>query len=250
MREPENGLRLRDGLRKAFRTIPGYMSDLVTLHIQVDLHMLTSNRQTTQCLYHHGTKKGLPNDGEPAEKTKVAGIPYPRAMDKEAKIVVGYLHCGCSEKAALLELIWWKTGKITSPTSGLSDIGGPVMNPRHRAFVIAEWESRTALQVEDLFEWPESDALKKRRTEGGEDEKQTDKGKAKAKERRGTGMEVEAEDYVVHKKRTEMDILEVQISRLTARMDALRLAKEAEEAEEKKKKEAKKAGPSRYIEDV
>lgn len=247
---PENGLNLRDATRKAFRTITGYMDDVVSFHIQVCLHMLTSNRGLTQCLHHHRTRRGLPNDHEPAEKTRVAGVPYLRTTDRDADIVEGYLHCGCSEQSALLELVWFKTGKITSPTTGLSD-RGTRMDPRVRAFVVAEWHMRTFLRVEDLFVFKESERQKTRRLEGAKNvgDKATNKGKGKAKKVKQGEDDLE-EDYVVVEGRTYLDVLETQILRMTERLGMLKIQVGAEEAEKKRKKEAKKAGPSRYVEDV
>lgn len=254
-----------DTIRKLIRNRANFMPDVADLHIHISLHLLMSNRLNVQCLYHHQTKRALPNDADPAKGTKVAGVPHARKVVKKQQeaqrllakedplwVEPGYLGCGCSEYSALLELIWWKRGSITSPTTGAVDAGGALLDPRQRAFVIDEWHRRTGLRLDDLYAYKECEEMKKFRVEQGAtavamghlregEEAASTKGKGKGKGKKNDReMSTEEELRVVHRG-TELDVLEIQVSRLAERLKSLKLEKESVEAEKKNKKDAKKA---------
>lgn len=65
--------------------------------------------------------------------------------------------CGCSEDAAIFELVVWKQGVIRSPTTGIAEGWGEskLMTPRVRQFMLEVWEAGSGLSVDDLFEIPE-----------------------------------------------------------------------------------------------
>ncbi|KAK7020170.1 hypothetical protein VNI00_017849 [Paramarasmius palmivorus] len=60
--------------------------------------------------------------------------------------------CGCYVQDVLLEVLLWKTGKLTSPTCDLvDDWRADFLDPRQRALVCKQYREGTLLDVDDLY---------------------------------------------------------------------------------------------------
>ncbi|KAJ6542683.1 hypothetical protein B0H19DRAFT_957428 [Mycena capillaripes] len=129
------------GTRRLLRKIPGLAPQCATSTKKLALHVLTTSNGKTQC-------RQL--DGHTGGKYIVVGVAY----DPKAKPEEGFLGCGCNEKEALLEFIWFKTWTVKSGNARITEAEGmknDVFIARHRAFFAQAYSIGTLLDVDDLY---------------------------------------------------------------------------------------------------
>jgi hypothetical protein len=143
----------------------------------LSLHIFTSRRANVVCGLHGERDKGGGKcDLKTTEKSqyRVTGTPFPRRVTppktqkgvsrarsaktklKEAKTKPeerkGIMDCGCVEDDVILDFYWWKLGFARSVSTGMKEgWKDQRLNPRARAFMVREWKSATALEVNDIF---------------------------------------------------------------------------------------------------
>lgn len=279
LKNPTRTIKLSDSCRKKIRKEPDFLRDVALSHLLIAVDCLRTNRHNVQCLYHEWKKGTHFTDHNPPKGTTVAGVPHERKMNLETpgsdaegeedgkELIVlaeGFMNCGCSLYAGVLDFVFFKTGSITSPTTGITDVGGvggPYMDPRTRQFVINEWESASGLTLYDLFAYKDSEEMvAMRRSAGASAEEKARKARLakapKGKTRTKGKAEEETEDeddeeIELHGsllvRNTKADVLKAQIERLTMKLKASEDATAAED-EKKKKKAAKAAEGKGYVE--
>ncbi|KIK56463.1 hypothetical protein GYMLUDRAFT_62071 [Collybiopsis luxurians FD-317 M1] len=109
---------LPPGVRLRARTVAEYCPQLATTCERMSLEVLTSEAGTTRCLAH--THMHVFNQHDQVGSTKgykATGTPHP-AVPAQEKPEEGFLHCRCRIDTALMELYFFKTGKIASEKRG------------------------------------------------------------------------------------------------------------------------------------
>lgn len=155
--------------RQWIREIPGLAVLAACTNRRVALHIMQTVRSNLICPYHHERDKsgryydGMPKTRKVAKSGKfvkakfvVTGTPHRRRVNsgKAGVAVFGrrpkYFHCGCEEDHVLADFYWWKTGSLTSPTTGQTE-GWETqrLDPRARALVFNQWKESLALKSID-----------------------------------------------------------------------------------------------------
>ncbi|KAF9455201.1 hypothetical protein BDZ94DRAFT_899146 [Collybia nuda] len=131
---------------------------------ELALHVLENKYHNLLCVYHQKMDKtGKIHDRGRRGGFRVTGTPFSRLVNEKPKKNEtasvrkerrpGYLHCGCPEDEALLELYWWKLAEATSPTTDETEgwLDHRKMDPRTRTLMFAFFTSWTHMDVEDIY---------------------------------------------------------------------------------------------------
>ncbi|KAK7018715.1 hypothetical protein VNI00_018308 [Paramarasmius palmivorus] len=91
----------------------------------------------------------MPTDPQLLDLSKRLNVPGWKVVDIRG---TDKTDCGCDVRDVLLEIILWKTGKLTSPSCKLiDDWRADFLNPRQRALVCAQYREGTLLDADDLY---------------------------------------------------------------------------------------------------
>ncbi|KAJ7583988.1 hypothetical protein C8J56DRAFT_893621 [Mycena floridula] len=111
-------------IRHYIRTIPDYLPGSVTISQRISRLILTSSAGNMMCRTHLYVAKG-PKSSEPKANYRsylVTGYVAPRMVATTSNQVIecapNTFHCGCSEEAALMELIMFKTLTVRAIIKG------------------------------------------------------------------------------------------------------------------------------------
>ncbi|KAK7016271.1 hypothetical protein R3P38DRAFT_2785982 [Favolaschia claudopus] len=140
--------------RRLMRKVAEVAPESAYLSKALALHVLTTNAGQTKCRFHDSkrtTQGAQLVDGPALKGFFVVGVPYgPGAKKPES----GFLDCGCYEKDALSEFLWFKTWTIKSANSKIEKEEGmknDVLGARHRAFVNRALTIGTLLDIDDMY---------------------------------------------------------------------------------------------------
>ncbi|KAF8193244.1 hypothetical protein K438DRAFT_1761947 [Mycena galopus ATCC 62051] len=142
-------------IRRLLRKIPELAPECATSTMKLAYHILTTKGGITQCRFHEekrGTVLASQVDGPTTGKYMIVGVAH--AKEKANKKKEGFFHCGCSEKEALLDFLWFKTWKVKSAHEKITDpesMKSDVFVPRHRAFFAQAYSIRTLLNLDDFY---------------------------------------------------------------------------------------------------
>ncbi|KAJ7829975.1 hypothetical protein B0H14DRAFT_2593611 [Mycena olivaceomarginata] len=105
--------RIPSDTRRLLRKIPALVSQCATSSKELALHVLTTKDGKTQCRFHDKKRSmqlAKQVDGPiGGKKFIIIGVAYTKVDGKRIQKQAGFLHCGCAEKEALWEFLWFKT---------------------------------------------------------------------------------------------------------------------------------------------
>ncbi|KIK59237.1 hypothetical protein GYMLUDRAFT_60170 [Collybiopsis luxurians FD-317 M1] len=154
-------------IRSKARSVSEYCPELATTCYDLSLQILTSEVGTTQCLAHSFSQDWMQNDQIGCIKGyQATGIPQ-QAVAAKKDPGKGFLHCGCRINTALMELYFYKTGKI--PCEKTNPDGTPVevpiveswcgsqLMPRHRVLIFKQIAEEMAWSLDCIWQRREND---------------------------------------------------------------------------------------------
>jgi hypothetical protein len=155
------------GVKLRARTVAEYCPQLATTCHRMSLEVLTSEAGMTRCLAHTHIRVFNQHDQVGSVKGyKATGTPRP-AVPAQEKPEEGFLHCGCRIDTALMELYFFKTGKITSEMMGpngeipeepvVEGWCGTRLQPRQRVLIFNQIVKDTAWSLDCVWEREEND---------------------------------------------------------------------------------------------
>ncbi|KAF8068967.1 hypothetical protein FPV67DRAFT_1669011 [Lyophyllum atratum] len=150
------------GIRKMIRENQHLLPEAATISRSLALHILTSNRDNIQCLY-HSKSKYFANSGQ--GPFAISGTPGPKRTGPNEKAAEGFLNCGCPVDAALLDFLIWKVWRVTLRAPGkptlFEGMGSQILEPRTRLFIKQGLLDYAGLQLDDFYTGPGGALLEK-----------------------------------------------------------------------------------------
>ncbi|KAJ7367065.1 hypothetical protein DFH08DRAFT_678792, partial [Mycena albidolilacea] len=150
--------RIPSDTRRLLRKIPGLAPQCATSSKELALHVLTTKDGRSQCRFHdekRSTQLAKQVDGPTAgKKFIIVGVAYAKVDGKRIQKQDGFLHCGCTEKEALWEFLWFKTWAVKSANPKITEkesMGSDALIARHRAFFAQGFSAGTLLDIDDFY---------------------------------------------------------------------------------------------------
>jgi hypothetical protein len=148
---------LSEEARKWMAGVPSVGLEYVLKDKSLAIQLLLSRHKNLVCLYHsHVTKTGKVKSIY--HDCVLTGIEKPRNFNNKktaqegiyVQRPAGYLHCGCPEDHALMELVVWKLMRVyrRGNSEGMRNM---VLDPRQRLFMMEMVTFFSGIVVDDLF---------------------------------------------------------------------------------------------------
>jgi hypothetical protein len=154
----KDGTPIPDSIRRDIRMCDELLPEAATTTRKLALHILTSNRDNLQCLYHSGGGKEYRLEGEEEGRPHQVTSIFAQAVKNEEKgdgvqPEPGLMHCGCDIETALWDFFFFKTWTVSTRDKthceGMMNVTR--FKPRDREFVVQGYTLATGLHIDDIY---------------------------------------------------------------------------------------------------